>query len=344
MLMKVSVIIPCRNERNYIGNLLENIVAQTHPKEDMEVFVVDGMSDDGTREIVEKYERRYGYITLVDNEERVVPHALNRGIRLAKGENIIIMGAHSVYPNDYISRLLHWQQKLNADNVGGIAEAMPVSQTPAARAVAIVLAHPFGVGNAWFRIGAKEPREVDTVPFGCYKREVFDNIGLFDEDLIRNQDDEFNMRLKRKGGKIFIVPEIRIVYYPREKIGQLWRMYHQYGLFKPLIMVKTGAPSNLRQFAPPLFVLFPAVLAALGAAWLPLFYAACAVVGMYCIVNLYFSFRLALRNGIRLFFPLCCCFATVHYGYGTGYLRGIVRFNPFRRKRNTDPGMVRLSR
>ena len=341
---RVSVVIPCRNEAGFIGTLLENVVSQDYPKEDTEVIVVDGMSDDGTRDVIRRYQKRYDYIRLVDNPERVVPYALNRGIRLATGEIVIRIDSHAEYPDDYITLLLYWQKKLGADNVGGVWETRPPVDTPAARSVALALAHPFGVGNAVFRIGAGEPREVDTVPFGCYRREVFDRIGLFDEELIRNQDDEFNMRLKRQGGKIFIVPEIRIVYYSREKIGRLWRMYHQYGLFKPLAAMKAGAPSNLRQFAPPLFVLSPFVLAALGALWPPFFYAACAIVGLYCIADLYVSFRLALRHGMRLFFPLACCFTAIHYGYGTGYLRGMIAFMLFGKKRKTDPKTFRLSR
>jgi glycosyltransferase involved in cell wall biosynthesis len=341
---KVSVIVPCRNEKDFIEMLLENIVSQDYPKEDTEVFMVDGMSEDGTREVIRRFTEEYRYIRLVDNPERVVPHALNRGIRLAGGEYIIRMDTHSTYPPDYISRLLYWHKKLGADNVGGVGITRPFRDTPVARAAALALSHPFGVGNSYFRIGTDKPREVDTVPFGCYKKEIFDTIGLFDEDLIRNQDDEFNLRLKRRGGRIFLVPEIKVVYYSRDRLRHLWRMYHQYGFFKPLAAIKAGMPSSIRQFVPPFFVLSPVVLAVLGAVWAPFCYAACAIVGLYCIANLYFSFRLALRHGMRLFFPLLCCFATIHFGYGTGYLRGLLTFTLFGKKRKTDPKTFGLSR
>ncbi|MBN2322998.1 MAG: glycosyltransferase family 2 protein [Spirochaetes bacterium] len=341
---KVSVIIPCRNEKDFIEMLLENIVSQDYPKEHTEVFVVDGMSEDGTREVIRRFAGAHGYIRLVDNPELVVPHALNRGIRLARGEYIVRMDTHSTYPPDYISRLLFWHRELGADNVGGVGITRPFRDTPVARAAALALSHPFGVGNSYFRIGTDKPREVDTVPFGCYKREIFDRIGLFDEDLIRNQDDEFNLRLKRHGGRIFLVPEIKIIYYSRDRLMHLFRMYHQYGFFKPLVAVKAGAPSSVRQFAPPFFVLSPLALAALGLVWPPFFYAACGVLGLYCIANACFSFRLALRHGIRLFFPLFYCFGTVHLGYGTGYLRGLLTFTLFQKKRKTDPKKLGLSR
>ena len=190
---KVSIIIPCRNEEKYIGKCLESIIKQAYPKDKIEILIIDGMSEDNTRGIIERYIKKYQYIKLINNSKRIVPTALNIGIKRAMGDIIIRIDVHSSYPCDYIEKIVLWIEKSKADNVGGILIVKPGAETVIAKAIASVLSHPFGVGNALFRIGIKNPQYVDTVPLGAYKRTVFDKIGLFDEDLVRNQDDEFNL-------------------------------------------------------------------------------------------------------------------------------------------------------
>ena len=225
----ISIIIPCRNEREFIGLCLDSIIGNDYPQELLEVLVVDGISEDGTTPILLDYSKRYPFVRVLKNYNKTTPSALNIGISVARGEIIMRMDAHNVYPLSYISDLVKWLEKSGADNVGGIWVTRPANGAPTAKAIAIGLSHPFGIGNAYFRIGTTEPRWVDTVPFGCYRREVFERIGMFDEELVRNQDDEFNHRLIKNGGRILLVPEIVSDYYARDSLSKLWRMYYQYG-------------------------------------------------------------------------------------------------------------------
>ncbi len=340
----ISIVIPCRNEKEFIGGLLENILNQDYPKDNLEVFVIDGMSDDGTRDIVKEYELRYSFIRLLDNTEKVVPHALNKGINISRGDFIIRMDSHASYPEDYISKLLYWQKRLNADNIGGVWITRPFSNSIKAQAIAFALSNKFGVGDAYFRVGVDEPKEVDTVPFGCYKREVFNKIGLFDEDLVRNQDDELNARLKKRGGKIFLVPDIEIIYYARDKIKKLWIMYFQYGYFKPLVNIKVGSPVNLRQFMPFFFISSLVISLIIAIFYLPIIWLFIFILGSYCILNILVSLTIAFRNNKKLFFSVCISFAAIHFSYGIGYIKGVVDFILLKRHKRRDLQQIKLSR
>ena len=192
----VSIIIPCRNEEKFIGKCLDSIIAQNYPQDKLEVLVVDGRSTDGTKEIVEEYAQKYPFIKVLDNPRKIAPTALNVGIKGAKNEIIIRMDAHNVYEKSYVSKCIKYLRESNVDNVGGIWVTLPGDNTIIARSIALALSHPFGVGNSYFRIGSKKPRLVDTIPFGCYRKEVFKEVGLFNENLIRNQDIELNLRIK----------------------------------------------------------------------------------------------------------------------------------------------------
>ena len=190
----VSIIIPCRNEEKFISKCLDSIVAQDYPKDKIEVLVVDGRSTDRTREIVKEYIQRYSFIKILDNPKKITPVAMNIGIKRAKGDCILILSSHSKIDTNFVRKNILNLQKYHADCVGGIIITLPASKSLLCQSIALALSHPFGVGNAYYRIGSKKPKFVDTVPFGCYKKEVFEKIGLFDEELIRNQDDEFNLR------------------------------------------------------------------------------------------------------------------------------------------------------
>jgi glycosyltransferase involved in cell wall biosynthesis len=253
---RISIIVPCYNEAGFIKKLLENIIEQDYPREKSEVYIVDGMSTDGTRDIIAGFISEYPFIRLLDNERRYVPFALNKGLSASTGEVIVRMDAHSEYPFDYVTRLVNQLYQLNADNVGGAWITLPGDAKVKSLAIATAMASPFGVGNAHYRLTMNEIREVDTVPFGCFRREVFKRIGLFDEDLLRNQDDTYNAKLKKSGGKIFLIPDIKIRYYARTSVTSTIKMFYQYGLFKPLGNRKTSRPATLRQLIPPGFVLF----------------------------------------------------------------------------------------
>jgi hypothetical protein len=223
--------------------------------------------------------------------------------------------------------------------VGGVWVTVPADGSPAARAIALALSHPLGVGNASYRLGSDRIKEVDTVPYGCYRREVFGRIGRFDEQLLRNQDDEFNARLKRAGGRIFIIPQVKIRYQARGDYASLGRTYYQYGYFKPLVNRKIGMPANLRQLAPAALVATPALLLLLGW-WHRLFaWMGAGLVLFYTTVVLVVSLGLAAPTGDggRLWQPLVRAFITVHFCYGWGYLRGIWDFLIRRRDPEKPP-------
>ena len=323
---RVSIIVPCRNERRYITECLESIRLNDYAADSVEVLVVDGSSNDGTRELIERYVRQWPTVRCLDNPAATAPAALNIGIRSARGEIIMRMDAHCHYPRDYISTLVRWLNESGADNVGGVCRTLPGSDSPMASAIAIALSHPFGVGNSRFRIGTTIPRWVDTVPFGCYRRNVFERIGLFDEELVRNQDDEFNQRLLKNGGRILLVADVSIDYYARDSIAKVARMYYQYGYFKPLVARKLGRVGTLRQVIPAAFVLSLAVSLLLGI-WLQparLFFA--GIIGVYLIAALVAIFASVPKNGLLTSALLLFVFPVLHLSYGWGSLRGMARF------------------
>lgn len=328
----VSIVVPCRNEAEYIRPLLDSILANEYPRDRLEVLIVDGVSDDGTRAMIADYAGRHPVIQLLDNPKRTTPCALNLGISRARGSIIMRMDAHARYPATYIADLVDWLEQSGADNVGGACVTLPVGRTPTARAIAAVLAHPLGIGNARFRLGTSVPRDVDTVPFGCFRREVFERVGLFDEDLVRSQDSEFNFRLRRAGGRVLLVPGVVSKYYARESLGKLWRMFFQYGYFKPLVARKVGAVMTGRQLIPALFV-SSVLLATLFAPWLgaarlllPL------ELGAYGAAALVGATILARREGVLVGLASSVVFPTLHLAYGVGYLLGTVEFLICRRR------------
>ena len=318
----VSIAIPCRNEARYIANCLASILAGDYPLDRLEILLADGLSDDGTREILFRYAAEHPCITVLDNHQLSTPAALNLAIRSASGSVVIRMDAHVLYPPDYVRRLVEALEETGADNVGGVLETVPADDSPSARAIALGLSHRFGVGNSHFRTGATERREVDTVPFGCYRREVFERIGLFDEELIRNQDDELNFRLLRHGGRILLVPEVTCRYFARRSFRHLSRMYYQYGYFKPLVARKVGRVMTARQLVPSLLLL--ALIGSSGLSpWVP--GAGAAFAG---IATLYLGFVLACSavaagGDWRCGAALTAVFPILHFSYGFGFLRGI---------------------
>lgn len=318
----VSVAVPCRNEQAYIAACLDSILANDYPPNRLEILVADGQSDDGTREILARYVGSHSCVTLLENPRRNTPAALNTAIKAAKGSVIIRMDAHVLYPRNYIRRLVDALEETGADNVGGVLETIPADSTPTARAIALGLSHRFGVGNSHFRTGARERREVDTVPFGCYRREIFERVGLFDEEMIRNQDDEFNFRLIRSGGRVLLVPDVRCRYFARRSFPQLARMYYQYGYFKPLVARKVGRVMTVRQLVPSLLI--GALVASAGVSpWVPGAGAAFA-----CVASLYAGLVLACAvtatgADLRCGAALTAVFPILHFSYGVGFLRGV---------------------
>jgi glycosyltransferase involved in cell wall biosynthesis len=329
----ISVLCPVYNEYQYIKSFIESILSQDYSKDLVEVLFIDGESNDFTREIIEDFSKRVPFIKLLDNKERAVSQALNIGIKASRGDIVIRMDAHCIYPTNYFSVLVDNLIELNADNVGGVLITKPGNNSAIAKAIAIAVSHPFGVGNSFFRIGLDKVMAVDTVPFGCFRRDIFDKIGFFDADLIRNQDDEFNARIIKNGGKIFLIPEIVITYFARDKISKLWQMFFQYGLFKPLVNKKIGSPTSLRQFIPLLFVLGLILGFLLSIVSKSILLITSAIFFLYFLMSFYLSVSISIKyNDINLFFLMPLMFFVIHLSYGFGYMSGIIKFLVLNRK------------
>ncbi len=250
---------------------------------------------------------------------------MNNGIKSAKGETIIRLDAHAEYPADYFSVLVKKLEELEgAENVGGVCITLPCNDTVVATSIAECLSNKFGMGNSYFRVGAKDVMSVDTVPFGCFRKSLFDKIGLYDTDMIRNQDDELNGRIIKNGGKIFLLPEVEIKYFARDKISKVRKMFYQYGLYKPLGNKKLGSPATIRQFFPLLFVI-GLVLGIIFCLIFPVlwpFYA--AVVLMHLLIGTFEGIKSAKKTGKwGCIFIMPYIFLNMHISYGIGYLRGL---------------------
>ena len=340
----LSVIVPCRNEERYIARCLDSILANDYPAARFEVLVVDGRSEDGTRQQVVEYATRHPSIRLLDNPKRVTPAALNTALREATGEIIVRMDAHAIYPRTYISQLVAALQESGADSVGGLIVTLPANETPTARAIAIGMSHPLGVGNSHFRIGTSERRYVDHIPFFCCRREVFERIGFFDEELIRNQDGEFSSRLIRHGGRILLLPDVVAYYYARDSLRKLARMFYQYGYFKALTARKAGRILGARQLAPAALIVSLAGTIAMSA-WV----AAAGAVGgaiasVYAALVLGCSARAARTCGIACALRLMLVFPLQHFTYGFGYLRRVLELATRPGHRRPDAALILLSR
>lgn len=323
----VSIIIPCRNEESFIYKVLLNITEQTYGLTHLEVVIADGMSTDKTKTEIERFQADVSSlkITLIENPDKVVPHALNKAIKLSSGDIIVRLDAHSVYPNDYIERLVNeLDARPDAWNVGGCWDTQPGADTDEAKAIVAATSHPVGIGDADYRLESTEIRKVDTVPFGCFRREVFDKIGMFDEDLVRNQDDEFNARIIENGGSIYLIPDLKIKYFARPTIKKMAKMFFQYGYYKPLVNKKRKKPATLRQFAPPILVLgillgwIPVLF------WPPFVWVYGLILWIYIVVLLGVAITMKAKTDSRI--HIFICFVVIHFSYGWGYLRGFIDF------------------
>ena len=321
----VSIIIPCRNEEKFIGKCLDSLILQDYPKEKMEVLVVDGMSEDGTRKIIKEYSEKYPFIKLLDNAQKFTPFGLNVGIKKARGEFIVRMDAHADYPRDYVSKCLKYSKESGADNVGGPIKTLPAKSTIFAKSIAKVLSHPFGAAGSYFRTGSTKPRWVDTVFGGCYKREVFQKIGYFNEKLIRSQDIEFNKRLKKAGGKILLAPEISANYYPQTKLSDFFRHNFTDGIWT-IYPLKFGIKFfSLRHLIPLFFVLgmLASSISGFFFWWGKAIFV--LIFGVYLLLSLFFSLKSAIKEDPRYLFSLPLVFFSRHFGYGLGSLWGVVK-------------------
>lgn len=340
----VSVVVPCRNEERFIEPCLERILATTYPLDRLEILVADGRSDDATREIVTKLAARHPQLRLLDNPQRITPAALNLAIRAARGEVIVRMDAHAYFPPEYIARLVAALEETGVEIVGGAIDTRPGNATATAEGIALAMRHPFGMGNSLFRIGTPVRRYVDHIPFFACRRALFDRVGFFDEELVRNQDGEFSSRVRRQGGRIMLIPDARAEYFARDSLGKLARMFFQYGYYKVLTAHKLRRLMTVRQVVPPVFLLALAT-AAITAIWMPAGgYALVALLGSYLAAVSVASLHAARGHSARCVAVLFAAFPIMHFGHGIGQLRRALELMlPMRLQRRTTV-LVPLSR
>lgn len=323
-LIKVTLILPIRNEGAYIGAALNAVLNQDYPGELVEILVVDGMSSDDTREIINGFQQKHPNIILLDNPGRIVPTGMNIALRQAKGDIIIRVDGHCVIAPNYVSNCVEHIINDGVDGVGGPMET--IGETPLSQTIALAMSSPFGVGNSAFRTVSGKTMLVDTIPFPAYTRSIIQKAGLYDEELVRNQDDEYNYRIREFGGKLLLADDVRSKYYSRGSLSRLWKQYFQYGFYKVRVLQKHPKQMSLRQFVPPLFVLSLLITIMLALAvkwgWIVLAF----LTGSYTISNFVASIDLGVKKGWQCVWLLPFAFTTIHISYGTGFLLGLIKF------------------
>jgi glycosyltransferase involved in cell wall biosynthesis len=322
----VSIIIASRNEEHFIAKCLDSIVASDYPSDRLEVLVVDGMSSDSTPSIVEEYARRFGYFQIVQNPQRITPVAFNLGIEHSHGELIMIMSAHAVFNQGAIRKCVEHSKLYNADNVGGMWKIEPRDGSLFSKAAVAALSNRFGVGGIEYRTATDmTPRWVDTAAYGCYRREVFERIGKYNEQLVHGQDIELNLRLKSAGSATLLVPEVVITYFARTELRSYFKRALRGGDWVVRAFeVSKVMPVHWRHLVPLMFVcslVSSAVLACFFSAfqWL-----LASILVAYTGATFAMSLQIALKKREpRLLLCLPAAFAVLHIGYGLGSLRAI---------------------
>ncbi len=332
----VSILIPVRNEARYMPRCLQAIADQDYPSDNIEVLIADGMSDDGTSELLQDWASQAANRYVYQNPGKIVPTGLNILIPKAKGEVIIRVDGHCVIAPDYVSNCIRHLQSDGVDGVGGSMRS--IGEDHISQVTALAMSSKFGVGNSSFRTETGQTKLADTVPFPAYTRAIIEKVGLFDEELVRNQDDEYNYRIREAGGKILLAEDVKSEYYSRGSLKKLWKQYFQYGFWKVRVLQKHPRQMSLRQFVPLAFVLalILTILLSLLAPWgwkaLP------ALVGAYLLANLSVSVVTASGQGEKKLLLLPLAFAIIHLSYGLGFLLGLIKFwNRWKDKKGQVP-------
>jgi glycosyltransferase involved in cell wall biosynthesis len=325
----ISIICPVFNEGKYIDSLVNSILNQDYGNDKIEVFFIDGLSTDETRYKLELYCKKYPFFCYLENSLRNVPAAMNLGIKKSIGEYIIRIDAHSYYPPDYFSKLIKYAEELKSDNVGGICITDVKNKTNKSIAIKEVLSNRFGVGNSMFRIGSDKILEVDTVVFGCFKKNVFDRFGFYDERLIRNQDIELNKRIKLGGGKLFQVPDIHCTYFARENFIDFMKNNFSNGLWNIYTLYYTNNLKSLspRHMIPLIFILSLLIPSLFSIYYKPFSYLTFTILTIYLLIIFLNSIYISFIKKVN-FFYLFISFIFLHFSYGFGSLLAIIRL-PF---------------
>lgn len=320
----VSIIIPVFNEAMHIGGTLDAVLRQNFPTHLMEVIVVDGKSTDRTRDVVLAKQKENPRIRLVDNPERIVSSALNIGLKVAKGDVIMRMDGHCEYPVNYISEIVKIHGETKADNVGGVL--LPIGRNYISKAIAAAYYAPGGVGGALKgHAGSDDIRDVDAVHGGCWKRERLLEVGGFDETMVRNQDDELSFRLRKAGGRILQASSVRVKYAVRDSLRKLFMQFAQYGYWKVRVIRKHPRQSSLRHYLPSLLVLCLVVLLLLSPILEWAFWLFAGVAGVYLAAIFSAALFESIGAGLKLWPGIATALMMMHFGYGFGFLVGLVR-------------------
>lgn len=320
--IKVSIVVPVRNEEKYISTCLRSLLQQTFHGASYEIIVVDGRSSDGTRTLVEGFRGEPTKVLCLDNPAGIAPSAMNIGIRQAQGEIIIRADGHNVYPADYIENCVKYLEQTGADNVGGPWMTVPADDSFGARLVAAILTSPFGVGDSRFRISSAEGY-VETVPFGAFRKELFDRVGMYNEKLVRNQDNDLNARIREAGGKIYQTPSLRTEYHPVAGFWKLLRVTLRTSQWHLFSLRENSTSMSARHLIPALFV------ASIGALLLASVSSHVASIGLIAVLLTYLLAGICVAGmrsraygpAIVCTLPFAClCF---HVSYGIGTLAGL---------------------
>lgn len=316
----VSIVIPCLNEERYITGLLDALACQDYGPDAIEVIVADGGSIDATRDLVRSYSTPFARLDLVDNPRRITVGGLNAGMDAASGDCWIIIGAHSSVRPDFVRASVEALQRTGAACVGGAIDT--IGEGTIGKAIAAAMSTPFGVGNARFRYSDEEG-EVDTVPFGCYHRRVWEVVGRFDESVDGADEDSYNARLIEAGGRIVLVPTIRSSYFPRRSFQALAKQYWEYGAAKGTLLAR-GRPLRTRHFAPSAMVAGGPMLWLLGHAFKPARLVLRTLVVAYVAGGLVMAARASRKQNANPFLAFAAV-ATMHLSYGAGFIVGASR-------------------
>lgn len=324
----VSVVMPVRNEAGYIERSLGSVLAQDYPLEQMEIIVADGMSTDQTRALIAGFQTRFPRLKVIDNPGKIAPTGLNRAIAQASGDIIVRVDGHCEIAPDYLRRCVHYLQSGAADGVGGPIET--IGETLSARVIATAMSSAFGVGGSAFRTIKDQTMLTDTVAFPAYTRTIIERAGPYDEELVRNQDDEYNYRLRKLGAKILLAADVQSRYYSRSTFRKVFKQYYQYGYWKVRVLQKHPRQMSLRQFVPPAFVA-ALLVGLLAASFLPLgAWLLAGILGCYLLANLLASARSASKSDAfgshLLLLPIV--YTALHISYGLGFLVGLIKFAP----------------
>lgn len=320
----VTVIVPIRNEERYIERCLKTIFQQDYRHDCIEILVVDGCSTDRTRAIVQSFLFRDIPLRLLDNPGKIVPTGMNIALRQARGAVIVRVDGHCEIAPDYVTNCVRHLENDQVDGVGGPMQT--IGEDPLSRVIAAAMSSKFGVGGSTFRTAREKTALVDTIPFPAYTRQIIERVGLYDEEFIRNQDDEYNYRIRKNGGKILLATDVQSKYYSRGSLTRLWKQYFQYGYWKVRVLQKHPKQMSLRQFVPPAFVLslFLAIVVTIfvSRGWIALI----AFLGAYFIANGIASAITGIRQRPQMVYLLPVCFSILHFSYGLGFLSGLIKF------------------